>query len=844
MTRLVAPGNDYRLLVSRPDTDDPSVSVVIPVYNRGELLANVLAGLSRQTYDQPFDVVVVDDGSEEDIGSVVARYRDLLPIRLASQPRDGFGLARARNLGIESVETDVVAFLDADCIPADEWLASHMRWHRKASNLVVTGSRRHVALLLSPSEIADGSVDLHSIASRPEDARSETDSDDWRRVFYRRSQRLLLGNSGFRAAIGGNSSVRRELFLAVGGASTDFRAWGGEDTEMAWRLWNAGAFIVPEDRATIYHQTYGDSSDADDRRAEARRLALPLIADRVPHRFYRREPSHFYSVPKVSWLVTVSDVAEADRAWREASRASFVDTEIILVGDDAAVGSRESASVDAPSLSVAATFAEAVQLARGEILAIIDGRSRIDRRLLARAMQRFGDPRVSAVRVGYRSDGIRLLRLRDVQEVDAAHGRRGLPFFALMRRRELMKDPGALERPAVAWEAALDRSKTDLLVTDLVEVPADTIAELRASLPSVGDIRAAGPTELARGVKRALRPAKPRSRPSSPRQTTAVPNTRIEYVGFTGQRNLGDDAVLAAIRRLMPWAEIDINLSNPDVLMLGGGTLFNSGNHYLNRLRRLDGPDMERVVFGTGVRNPDYWGYTERLEDWNPILDSALSVGVRGPDSLAIMRRWGYKGPVDVIGDPALSFQRPDDVQTVPGRVVLCPLYTGGDCWGGNDGVVFDEMARTIDRMQAEGRDVVMMTAHPADDRWAIEIMRRSGHPDMEYVAGYSDLDATLRLLASAELVIGERLHAVVLAAAVGSPFVALEYRPKVRDFARSIGAEEVVVRTDEMDRLGEVIRLSLSRGNMTGGRVAEISEGLRDRADDLRRRLHDTGLA
>jgi polysaccharide pyruvyl transferase WcaK-like protein len=316
----------------------------------------------------------------------------------------------------------------------------------------------------------------------------------------------------------------------------------------------------------------------------------------------------------------------------------------------------------------------------------------------------------------------------------------------------------------------------------------------------------------------------------------------IEYLGLAGHQNLGDDAMLEAIRRLMPWAEIGTDLANPRVVMLGGGTLLNAGNYYLNKVRRVDGPNQERIVFGTGVRGPEYWGLTERLEDWEPFFRSALSLGVRGPDSLATMRAWGYDGPVDVLGDPALSLERPDDVEDVAGRVVICPVYTAGECWGGDDGAVFDELARTISRLKTEGRDVVMMTAHPADDRWAIEIMRRSGYADLPYLAGYEDLDETLRLLASADLVIGERLHAVVLAAAMGTAFVAVEYRPKVHDFVSSIGAEDWCIRTDGMGQLSALISERSEASVDTAERVGGARRALRSRAADLARELRVRG--
>ena len=813
MTRFVAPGNDYRALRSSPDVLDPTVTVIIPVYNRPTLLGNVLAGLTRQSSRTRFDVVVVDDGSEEDISSVVDEFATRLRVGLIRQERDGFGLARARNLGLSGTDSDVVIFLDADCIPGDGWLEAHVAWHRKASNLVVTGSRRHVDVLCDPVEIVAGAANLATLSRDGGDDGGSLETDDWRSLVYRRSQRLLLGDAGFRAAIGGNSSMWREFALFVGGVSEDFRGWGGEDTEFAWRLWNAGAFIVPEDRAVIYHQSHGDAPDIDERRNRSRQLALPLIADRVPHRFYRKAPSHLHTVPKVTWIVTVDTAAEAKRAWQEVSFATYTDTEVLLVGDDDAVGSRVSAAEVSRDLSVTGSFAAAVLQARGEILAIVDGRARFDRKLLARTMKRFDDPRVSAVRVGYKTDDVRLIRLEDLRKTDEQFGHDGLPFFALIRRRELMKDRSMLDHPRKAWLSALDRSRTELLVTDLIQVPAQVKGGVRAGAPRPADLRAAGAAEIARGVKRAVRPR----RDAESRGEVARPSTSdrvgIAYVGFSGNRNLGDDAMLEAIRLLMPWAHVDTDVPDPRIVMVGGGTLFNAGNYYLNKVKRVDGPNMERVVFGTGVRSDKFWDVTERYEDWEPFLDSALRIGVRGPDSLAAMRGWGYDGPVEVIGDPALSLGRPDGVETVEGRVVVCPLHTNGELWGGNDEAVFDALAASVARLKSEGREVVLLTAHPADDRWAIEIMRRSGHPDLEYLAGYNDLDDTLALLASAELVIGERLHAVVLAAAMGTPFVAVEYRPKLLDFARSIDSEQWVVRTDQMDRLDAVVDAALDRG-------------------------------
>jgi len=80
--------------------------------------------------------------------------------------------------------------------------------------------------------------------------------------------------------------------------------------------------------------------------------------------------------------------------------------------------------------------------------------------------------------------------------------------------------------------------------------------------------------------------------------------------------------------------------------------------------------------------------------------------------------------------------------------------------------------------------------------------------------------------------VVAERLHAAVLAAAVGTPFVALEYRPKVRDFAASVGFEEYTLRTDDLDGLEERVRAAIAdRKNLVAQlepRVAEYRDRLR----------------
>lgn len=93
-------------------------SVVIPVYNRTDLLKNAIESVLLQTYDN-YEVIVVDDGSFIDIFKAVRPY--LSRINYIKIPENK-GVSFARNVGIENSNYDFIAFLDSD----DIWLPNKL----------------------------------------------------------------------------------------------------------------------------------------------------------------------------------------------------------------------------------------------------------------------------------------------------------------------------------------------------------------------------------------------------------------------------------------------------------------------------------------------------------------------------------------------------------------------------------------------------------------------------------------------------------------------------------------------------------------------------------------------
>jgi glycosyltransferase involved in cell wall biosynthesis len=92
------------------------ISVILATYERADALDLVLNGFAEQSGD-PFQVVVADDGSSEEIRAVVDRWRSRLDIEHVWQPKEGFRKARALDLAALAARGDYFAFLDADCVP-------------------------------------------------------------------------------------------------------------------------------------------------------------------------------------------------------------------------------------------------------------------------------------------------------------------------------------------------------------------------------------------------------------------------------------------------------------------------------------------------------------------------------------------------------------------------------------------------------------------------------------------------------------------------------------------------------------------------------------------------------
>jgi glycosyltransferase involved in cell wall biosynthesis len=92
---------------------EPLVSVIIPTYNRAVMVGRAIESVLAQVF-RNYELIVVDDGSEDGTGRVLSQYRDRITVLRQSRR----GVSAARNLGIRKSKGRLIAFLDSD----DLWL--------------------------------------------------------------------------------------------------------------------------------------------------------------------------------------------------------------------------------------------------------------------------------------------------------------------------------------------------------------------------------------------------------------------------------------------------------------------------------------------------------------------------------------------------------------------------------------------------------------------------------------------------------------------------------------------------------------------------------------------------
>jgi len=105
------------------DNSQPFISVIVPVFNNADGIAILLNALESQTYGvSHYEVVVIDNGSQDETLEVVTRFASHSESTIVILQESHRGSYAARNKGLSESRGEILAFTDSDCIPTESWL--------------------------------------------------------------------------------------------------------------------------------------------------------------------------------------------------------------------------------------------------------------------------------------------------------------------------------------------------------------------------------------------------------------------------------------------------------------------------------------------------------------------------------------------------------------------------------------------------------------------------------------------------------------------------------------------------------------------------------------------------
>lgn len=225
----------------------PKVSIIIPLYNKAPYIKRALDSVLAQTI-QNFEVIVVNDGSQDGGEMIVEKYSDSR-IHLINQENRGVSIAR--NSGVNAARADLVAFLDAD----DEWLPEFLE-----EIIALNIKYPNAGMYFSNSWKIRGEESYCSRPINPEDDGLITN-------YFREC--ALRGHRIDTITV----AVKKSIFLSLNGFNSEFKIYEDYD------LWDRIAYNYPiaytSKPLAIYHMEV--SCTVERIKTSPKKVKLPFI---------------------------------------------------------------------------------------------------------------------------------------------------------------------------------------------------------------------------------------------------------------------------------------------------------------------------------------------------------------------------------------------------------------------------------------------------------------------------------------------------------------------------------------------------------------------------------------
>ena len=200
---------------------DPVVSVIVPAYNCASTIVQCIQSILSQSYSNPFELIVVDDGSTDTTAQQVKSFKNI-----SYMYQQHTGPAVARNRGAKAARGEFVLFTDADCIADKKWIENIMRSFTKADIAGVAGS---YGIANPGNKLANA---IH------------------KEIIFRHKNLMPQFPKSFGSY---NFGARKKVFDQLHGFDETYRCASGEDNDLSYRMLKAHYKILFNPEALVYH---------------------------------------------------------------------------------------------------------------------------------------------------------------------------------------------------------------------------------------------------------------------------------------------------------------------------------------------------------------------------------------------------------------------------------------------------------------------------------------------------------------------------------------------------------------------------------------------------------------
>ncbi|HZG18346.1 MAG TPA: polysaccharide pyruvyl transferase family protein [Candidatus Bathyarchaeia archaeon] len=303
---------------------------------------------------------------------------------------------------------------------------------------------------------------------------------------------------------------------------------------------------------------------------------------------------------------------------------------------------------------------------------------------------------------------------------------------------------------------------------------------------------------------------------------------KILYVGWIGFNNLGDELMWHVFRDLAQkhldplqaevipsLPKIDLkNLSPYDTVVLGGGSLLIPG--YLDVVHQAVQLKKNVVVWGSGydsqepVRLDDKGAFSlppvqpnERMRQMlDEIGEHASFFGIRGPLTYQYLQQLGVSAKPTISGDPGMLLLPPTPAEAnhQDGKSIIGINWgtSYNRIYGKNEAVVEEALAEAAKALIKDGHHIYLFAMWGPDREAIKRLYKKIDAPDHTTLdLALHDHVEMMKRISGFQATINFKLHANVISAAAGVPFVCLAYRFKCMDFACSLNVPETIIPTD-----------------------------------------------